>query len=93
MKELKSLRDTIAHSHTERMREYLDVPKGEPPPLVIPDWHKKVTREFLSHCMTDAEALMKHLNEAARSAFPENDEIEENILTGFFGTQNEVLDQ
>jgi len=87
IRELKSLRDTIAHGRTKRIRQEIDVPEGEHPPLLIPDWHSKVTWDFLSLCMKDAKALIEQLNNAARRTFPEEYDIDEYVLIGFFGSQ------
>jgi hypothetical protein len=87
IKELKSLRETIAHGRTERIREIIAVPEGEHPPPRTPDWHKKVTSDFLSLCMKDSKTLIEQLNIAARKAFPEEHRIHEHVLVGFFGSQ------
>jgi hypothetical protein len=87
IKELKSLRDTIAHGRTDRIREIITVPEGGRPPLLTPAWHNKVTSDFLSLCMKDSKALIEQLNSAARKAFPEEHHIHEHVLMGFFGSQ------
>jgi len=89
IKELKSLRDTIAHGRTERIRQEIEVPEGEHPPLWLPDWHNKVTEDFLFLCMKDAKALIEQLNTVAKKTFPEEDNIAEHVLIGFFGYQTE----
>jgi hypothetical protein len=87
VKELKRVRDTLAHARTERFTKEIEIPKGSLANLVTPKIFELLSDELQNRAIIDVPDFLHALNRHTKLAFPDEPNLNDHILNGMMVSQ------